>query len=82
MTATVQLKITLESLTDAISSLSLEQKRQLVEILEQQIFEAEEENYEDDSQTLAEIEAVQTEYATGEYVTFDEYVKTSFLSST
>jgi len=77
MTATVQLKITLESLTDAISSLSLEQKRQLVEILEQQIFEAEEENYEDDSQTLAEIEAVQTEYATGEYVTFDEYVKTS-----
>ncbi len=76
MATTVNLQITLESLVEAIRPLNIEQKRQLLEILEQQIFEAEEESYEDDSDTIAEIEAVQAEYEAGDYVTFDEYSAT------
>ncbi|MGB5593916.1 MAG: hypothetical protein WBM62_07785 [Crocosphaera sp.] len=39
MITTINLKITFESLTEAINSLDLPQKQQLLEILEQQIFE-------------------------------------------
>jgi hypothetical protein len=53
----------LEALVEVISSLNLEEKRQLQEIIEQQIFEAEEALYEDDAETQAEIQAVRTEYA-------------------
>ncbi len=40
-----------------------------------QIFEAEETNYEEDAETVAEIKAVQAEYEAGEYMTFDEYLE-------
>ncbi|MEA5535498.1 hypothetical protein [Crocosphaera sp. XPORK-15E] len=69
MITTINLTIPLETLTDAILSLDLEQKRQLLEILEQKIFEEEEENYEDDPETIAELEAVRTEYQAGNYLT-------------
>ena len=75
MVTTVKLKITIESLIEAILDLDLKQKRQLLNALEQQIFEAEEESYEDDPDTIAEIEAVQAEYENGDYVTFDDYLK-------
>ena len=75
MVTTINLKITLESLTESITSLNLKQKRQLLEMLQQQIFEEEEANYEDDTNTIAEIEAVQAEYETGDYLTFDDYLK-------
>ncbi len=66
MSAIVKLQLSLEAFTQAISSLNLEEKRQLQEIIEQQIFEAEEAVYEDDAQTQAEIQAVRVEYAVGE----------------
>ncbi len=74
MPAIVKLQLSLETLAQAISSLDLEEKRQLQEIIEQQIFEAEEALYEDDLETQAEIEAVRTEYAVGESMTMDEYL--------
>ncbi|MCC5627603.1 hypothetical protein LC613_05335 [Nostoc sphaeroides CHAB 2801] len=37
-------------------------------------FEAEEALYEDDADTLAEIEAVRAEYSDGESVSIDEYL--------
>jgi len=67
-------KLSIEALAEAIASLDLEEKRQLQEILEQQIFEDEEAEYEDDAETLAEIQAVRDEYARGEYLTYDEYL--------
>lgn len=67
-------KLTVEALAEAISSLDLEEKRQLQEILEQKIFEDEEAVYEDDLETLAEIQAVRDEYAAGDYLTYDEYL--------
>ncbi|MEH2049278.1 hypothetical protein [Nostoc sp.] len=74
MPAIVKLQLSLETLAEAISSLDLTEKRQLQEALEQQIFEAEEALYKDDAETLAEIEAVHTEYSDGESMTLDEYL--------
>ncbi|MEH2063230.1 MAG: hypothetical protein V7K50_13370 [Nostoc sp.] len=74
MPAIVKLQLSLETLAEAISSLDLTEKCQLQEALEQQIFEAEEALYEDDAETLAEIQAVRTEYSDGESVTIDEYL--------
>ncbi|MCC5660454.1 hypothetical protein LC608_26440 [Nostoc sp. XA010] len=74
MPAIVKLQLSLETLAEAISSLDLTEKRQLQEALEQQIFEAEEALYEDDAETLAEIQAVRAEYNNGESVTINEYL--------
>jgi hypothetical protein len=74
MPAIVKLQLSLETLAEAISSLDLEEKRQLQEIIEQQIFEAEEALYEDDVETQTEIAVVRTEYAVGDSMTLDEYL--------
>jgi predicted CopG family antitoxin len=62
MTTTINLKIPFESLSEVINSLDLAQKQQLLEILEQQIFEEEETSYQDDDETLAELQKVRAEY--------------------
>ncbi|WP_225896500.1 hypothetical protein [Amazonocrinis nigriterrae] len=69
MPAIVKLQLSLETLAEAISSLDLIEKRQLQELIEQQIFEAEEALYEDDAQTQAEIQAVRAEYKDGDFMT-------------
>jgi predicted transcriptional regulator len=74
MPAIVKLQLSLQDFAEAIASLDLEEKRQLQEMIEQQIFEAEEALYEDDPETEAEIEAVRAEYAAGEFLTMDEYL--------
>jgi hypothetical protein len=74
MPAIVKLQLSLEALAEAIYSLDLEEKRQLQEMIEQKIFEEEEELYEDDAEIEAEIETVRAEYAAGEYLTLDEYL--------
>ncbi|QLE57158.1 hypothetical protein [Nostoc sp. TCL26-01] len=74
MSVIVKLQLSLETFAEAISSLNLEEKRQLQEIIEQQIFEAEEAVYEDDAETRAEIQAVRAEYAVSESMTMDEYL--------
>ncbi len=77
MVTTVSLQIPIESLIAAIDTLELEDRRKLLEILEQKIFEAEEADYEEDAETAAEIKAVQAEYEAGDYVTFDEFMATA-----
>ena len=74
MPAIVKLQLSLETLAEAISSLDLTEKRQLQELIEQQIFEAEEALYEDDADTLAEIQAIHTEYNNGESMTLNVYL--------
>jgi hypothetical protein len=66
--------VSFESLLQSVQALSLTQKRELQEHLEQQIFEAEEAEYEDDEATLAEIAAVQGEYSAGDAMTFDAFL--------
>jgi hypothetical protein len=73
MTTTINLKITLETLTEAIYSLSLEQKHELLEILEEQIFEAEEE-WENSPEILAEVEEAKQAYQAGDYQTIEEFM--------
>ncbi|NJM22918.1 MAG: hypothetical protein HC836_33375 [Richelia sp. RM2_1_2] len=75
MPAIVKLQLSLQAFAQAISSLDLEEKRQLQEIIEQQIFEAEEAQYEDDVETQEEIKVIRAEYALGESITIDEYFK-------
>jgi predicted CopG family antitoxin len=74
MTTTINLKIPFESLSEVINSLDLAQKQQLLEILEQQIFEEEEASYQDDDETLAELQKVRDEYQSGDYVTLEQYL--------
>jgi hypothetical protein len=74
MPAQPKLQLSFEDLVNAIASLPLKEKRQLLDTIEQQIFEAEESFYCDDPDTIAEIQAVKAEYATGDYSTMDEYL--------
>ncbi len=74
MPAIVKLQLSLEALAEAISSLNLEEKLQLREIIEQQVFEAEEALYEDDVETHKEIQAIRAEYVDGNSITMEEYI--------
>ncbi|MFM7577853.1 MAG: hypothetical protein ACKO5Q_13045 [Microcystaceae cyanobacterium] len=74
MTTTINLKIPFASLAEVIDSLDLPQKQQLLEILEQQIFEEEEATYQDDEEILAELQTVRDEYQSGDYVTLEQYL--------
>jgi hypothetical protein len=74
MTAKIQSQMPFESLVDAIASLALAEKRQLQEVLEQQIFEQEESSHEDNLETIAEIQAVRSEYTANQYQTIDEFL--------
>ena len=73
MPAIIKLQLFLETLAEVISFLDLEEKFQLQEIIDQQIFEAEEALYEDDALSTAEIQAVRDEYVSGESKTIKEY---------
>jgi hypothetical protein len=74
MPATVKLQLSFSSLVEAISSLDLTEKQQLQDIIEQQLFEAEEDTLEQDPQTLAEIAEARQAYQNGDYQTIQEYI--------
>jgi hypothetical protein len=75
MTPTISLQITLDSLIQAVTSLDLDAKRHLLDIIEQQVFEAEEASYTEDADTKAEIDAVKLEYQQGEFMTIDDFIQ-------
>ncbi|MEM8639108.1 MAG: hypothetical protein AAGG51_09870 [Cyanobacteria bacterium P01_G01_bin.54] len=62
----MNLTVSFDALLQTIQTLSLAQKRELQEHLEQQIFEAEEADYVEDEATRREMAAVQAEYAAGQ----------------
>jgi len=70
----VRMQISLESLIEAITSLNVEGKRKLLEILEDQVFEAEEDSMENDPEVLAEVEEARKAYQIGDYQTIQEYI--------
>ena len=59
---------------ESINALSLEEKHQLLIILDESIAQAEEENWIEDDETIADIQQVREEYKKGEYITFNEYL--------
>lgn len=71
---TVQLQIPLESLLNAISSLGLEEKRQLWELLEAEIAQAEEDLLEQNPTIQAEIQEARNAYQAGDYLTIEQYI--------
>jgi hypothetical protein len=71
----VQIQIPFESLIEAITSLDLEKKHQLLEIIEDLVFEAEEEATEQDIQVLEEVKEARKAYQNGDYKTIEEYIK-------
>ncbi len=73
MTTHINLTIPLESLLEAVSALNLDAKRQILDLLEQQIFAAEEANYQEDPETVAEMAAIQAEYDAGEFIKIDNF---------
>lgn len=75
MSATISLQISLDSLIQAVSSLDLEAKKHLLDIIEQQIFETEEASYIEDPETKAEIEAVTLEYQQGDFATINDFIQ-------
>lgn len=64
----------LHSVIESLNTLTLEEKHQLWQILEKALFQAEEDNWIEDDETIAEIQQVREEYIRGEYVTFDQYL--------
>lgn len=72
--AIIRLQVSFESLIEAITSLSLEQKRELVDILEEQMIETEEDLAEQNPQVVAEIAEARKAYKEGDYKTIQEYL--------
>ena len=72
--STVELWIPFESLVDSITKLSSTEKRRLWELLDEQVAQAEEELWEQDSTVQAEIREARAAYQSGDYVTIDEYL--------
>jgi len=71
---TIKLHVSFESLAEAIFSLDVDEKRRLLALLEDNLFQLEEKTYKEDAATLAEMEAVHTEYEMGEYHTLEHYL--------
>jgi Zn-dependent M16 (insulinase) family peptidase len=74
MTATVKLQISFEALVEAIATLDLENKQKLLEIIEDQIFDAEEDKMENSPEVLAEVAEARKAYQAGDYQTLEEYI--------
>ena len=73
-TDAVQISITFDALIEAVSKLNLADKQRLLDILEQQVAEAEESAWEQDPAVRAEMQASRDEIAAGDYVTLDDYL--------
>jgi len=70
---TVNLSIPFESLVQAIQSLNLEEQQKLLEILEEQIFAAEE-KWENSPEMLKEVSEARQAYQLGDFQTIEEFV--------
>ncbi len=74
MQAAPNLTIPFDVLTASLRQLPLEQKRQVVEWLEEWIAQAEEEELETSPKFQAELNGARTAYKAGDYVTIEEYI--------
>ncbi|WP_242045359.1 hypothetical protein [Anabaena catenula] len=68
--AGLNLFIPMELLINSLNALSLSEKRQISQLLNEAIAQAEEENWREDEATKREIQLVRDEYANGNYSEF------------
>jgi hypothetical protein len=62
-------------LIEFVTFLGLENRKYLLDIIEQRVFEAEEATYTEDVDTKAEIDAVKLEYRQGEFMAIDDFIQ-------
>jgi hypothetical protein len=74
MQETVELLIPFESLIECVEKLDMQEKIRLWEILDEQLFQAEEELLEQDPIIKSEIQEARNAYQAGDYITIDEYI--------
>lgn len=65
--STTKLDSSFQSLLEAVSSLNIDEKQQLWELLEAELFQDE------SSEDIAEIQAAYADYEAGDYTTFEQY---------
>ena len=70
----LNLFIPMELLINSLNALSLSEKQQLWQILDEAIADTEEESWREDEETKKESQLVRDEYANGEYMTFQQYL--------
>jgi CopG family transcriptional regulator/antitoxin EndoAI len=68
--AGLNLFIPMELLINSLNALSLSEKQQISQLLNEAIADAEEENWQEDEETKKEIQLVRDEYETGTYSKF------------
>lgn len=71
---TVQVQIPFQFLVDAITSLGLEEKHKILQLLNEEIDQAEEDLFEEDPTVQAEIQEARIAYQTGDYQTIQDYI--------
>ncbi len=71
---TVKLLIPFDALVNSIAKLSIVDKRRLWELLDQEMAQIEEDAWEQDPTTQAEIQEARSAYESGDYVTIDDYI--------
>ncbi|MBE9057414.1 MULTISPECIES: hypothetical protein [Sphaerospermopsis] len=73
---TIKLQIPLESLIEAIASLSLAEKQKILQFLEEDLINDDEDNLiEENPQIMKEIAEARKAYQNGDYQTIQEYIK-------
>jgi len=70
---TVQFNIPFDAVVDAIKTLDAQQQRELFDLLNDLLFEQEEDAIEHDPAAMAEIEEARQAYRDGDYQTIQEY---------
>lgn len=73
----VKLSVPFTSLVAAISELDLQDKRTLLEMLEEEIGQLEEEIWEKQPTLQAELKQARVEYAEGDFISIEEYISRS-----
>ena len=72
--STIKLQIPFESLVEAISGLDIDQKKQLWEILNEEMANIENDLEESNPRIQSEIEEARKAYESGDYITLEEYM--------
>lgn len=70
----IKLTIPFEALARSITQLESAQKRQLWELLEAEMAQVEEEEWEQDPQSQAELLKARAAYQSGDYISLDDYL--------
>ncbi|MFQ5771930.1 MAG: hypothetical protein ACE5HX_15450 [bacterium] len=70
----VQISIPFDSLIESVKNLNISEKRQLWEIIEEQLSQYEEEQLESDPSISKQIADAREAYKTGDYQTLDDYM--------